>query len=234
MNFPEIFRRRRLPHWDVPGAVYFVTACLLDSIPAQGLLDLDQYRRKLLGRRPPTGLTAEEWKAHQWKLTFARADDWLDTRPACRDLADPRLAASVVESMAYFAGDRYDVYAFVVMPSHFHWVFRPIDSWVASLPPDESGSHPLRTPRERIMHSIKRHSGRRCNELRGTQGAFWQDESYDHCVFDVEELGRIIDYVEQNPVRAGLVRDSRDWAFSSAKYRLERAIAIDHPLGRWQ
>jgi hypothetical protein len=171
MSFPEVFRRRRLPHWDLPGAVYFVTACLLDSIPAQGLLDIDELRRQLLGRPPPADLSLEEWKARHWKLTFARADDWLDARPASRYLEDPNLAACVAESMAYFEGERYEVYAYVVMPSHFHWVFRPLESWVASISPGGAGFQPaleknrqianlphrgaiLRTPRERIMHSI--------------------------------------------------------------------------------
>jgi hypothetical protein len=36
----EKFRRRRLPHWDLSGATYFITACLAGSIPAQGLLDI--------------------------------------------------------------------------------------------------------------------------------------------------------------------------------------------------
>ena len=70
------------------------------------------------------------------------------------------------------------------------------------------------------MHSLKRYSARECNRLLGTKGAFWQYESYDHCVFDLEELGRIIDYIEQNPVRAGLVATAQDWSFSSARYRL--------------
>jgi putative transposase len=271
VSFPDVFRRRRLPHWDVPGAIYFVTACLFDSIPAQGLVDIDQYRRKLHGRPPPSDLSPDEWKSRQWKLTFARADDWLDARPASRHLEKPSLAACVADSMAYFEGERYDVYAYVVMPSHFHWVFRPSEEWLASIAPGGAGLQPavestrqvenlpharcgaglqpavpsarqvenlhqkeakVRTPRERIMHSIKRHSARQCNKLLGTQGPFWQDESYDHCVFDLEELGRIIEYIEQNPVRAGLVQAPQDWPFSSARYRLERNIPIGHPLGR--
>jgi type I restriction enzyme R subunit len=251
MSFPEIFRRRRLPHWDMPGAVYFITACLRDSIPAQGLIDIELLRRKLLARPAPPDLTPDEWKARQWKLTFAQADEWLDARPACHHLKDPKLAGCVANALAYFEGERYEVYAYVIMPSHFHWIFRPLDQWVASLSPCGAGLQPalpsdqqvanllhekakLRTPRERIMHSIKRHSARECNKLLGKQGPFWQDESYDHCVFDLEELGRIIVYIEQNPVRAGLIKVSHDWPFSSARYRLERNVPIGHPLGRFR
>jgi putative transposase len=252
----EVFRRRRLPHWDVPGAIYFVTACLRDSIPAQGLLEIEQLRNKLLTQRPPPELSVNEWKARQWKLTFACADDWLDARPAARHLEDPRLAVCVDQALAYFEGHRYELYAYVIMPSHFHWLFRPLDAWVATLPggpaleptrgagfqPAETIQRQVenlphderapRTPRERIMHSIKRHSARECNKLLGARGPFWQDESYDHGVFDIEELGRIVEYVELNPVRAGLVRDPEDWPFSSARYRLEQQVPVGQPLGR--
>jgi len=224
----EVFRRRRLPHWDVPGAIYFVTACLVDSIPAQGLLELDRLRQKLLDSPRPANLTPNQWKARQWKQTFARADDWLDCRASARHLEVPELAACVVESMCYFEGARYELYAYVVMPSHFHWVFRPLDAWVDGLP--KTGKR--RTPRERIMHTLKLRTASECNKLRGQQGPFWQDESYDHCVFDIEELERIVEYVEQNPVKAGLVQTADQWPFSSVRDRLARDIPIGVPLGR--
>ena len=121
----ERIRRRDLPHWDVPGATYFVTGCLADSIPARGLLDLQGYQATLKVRERPPEWTPAAWKVHLWKLQFARADYWLDREPASRLLSDPDLARLVVNALLHFAGQRYDVYALVVMPSHFHWVFRP-------------------------------------------------------------------------------------------------------------
>ncbi|MGE3809166.1 MAG: transposase, partial [Gemmataceae bacterium] len=67
-----------------------------------------------------------------------------------------------------------------------------------------------------LMHSLKRHTALRCNEILGRRGCFWQDESFEHCYFDLEELERIVEYVEQNPVKAGLVDSPEDWLFSSA------------------
>jgi type I restriction enzyme R subunit len=200
MSSDETFRRRHLPHWDVPGATYFVTACLEGSIPAQGLLDLRQYEAHLEHRPRPPGLSESDWRLRCWKLLFARTDQWLDQSPAVRHLADPELAAVVTNALLFFAGTRYDLLAFVIMPSHFHWVFRPLEAWVQQLQPGAGKA----TPRERVMHSIKRFTGRECNHLRGVQGAFWQQESYDHWVRDVDELERIINYIEYNPVKAGL------------------------------
>ena len=41
-----------------------------------------------------------------------------------------------------------------------------------------------------------------------------QHESYDHVVRDGEELDRIIAYVLNNPVKAGLVKNWRQWKWS--------------------
>ena len=99
-----ITRGRNLPHWDVPGAAYFITTCLEGSIPAQGLLDLANYRHRLDVRPRPPEISVADWALRLRKLHFARADDWLDHRPAVRHLKDPRLARIIVDAVKFFAG----------------------------------------------------------------------------------------------------------------------------------
>lgn len=224
----EQIRRRHLPHWDVSSAAYFVTTCLDGSIPAQGLVDIEGYRTHLQRRSPPAGKTQQEWQLDQWKLTFARTEEWLDQRPVVRHLADERLAQVVVDACYHFAGERYDLLAFVVMPSHLHWVFQPCDAWVAGL--EAAGAN--RSPRERIQHSLNRFTAAECNRLLGLAGAFWQHESYDHWVRSPEELERILLYVEANPVKAGLVESPGDWPFSSARDRILLGGEWGQPLVR--
>jgi len=45
---------------------------------------------------------------------------------------------------------------------------------------------------------------------------FWQKESYDHWVRNPSELEKIRTYIENNPVKAGLVRNPQDYLWSSA------------------
>jgi putative transposase len=224
----EMFRRRHLPHWDVPDATYFVTACLQGSIPAQGLLDIRKYEADLALRPRPENISEKDWALRRWKFGFGRAEHWLDENPAVRHLENPELAGVIVNSLLFFAGTRYDVLAYVVMPSHFHWVFCPLESWVKTLEPDPA----KRSPRERIMHSVKRHTARECNRLLGALGAFWQQESYDHWVRDMDELERIIHYVEYNPVKAKLTSDAALWPFGSAKHRKDLGLPFGAPLPR--
>ena len=206
------FRRRNLPHWDVPGGTYFITACLHNSLPAQGVLDVRNLERQLQGQARPPDLSAENWENRKWKLIFARRDEWLDLHPVVRHLEDERLASVVRDSLYHLAGEHYDLLSYVIMPSHFHWLFRPREEWVLSLGDAVNN----RSPRERIMHSVLSHTGRVCNQLLNESGTFWQFESYDHVVRDEDELGRIVDYIELNPVRRGWVSRREEWRFSSA------------------
>lgn len=226
MDTGEVIRRRNLPHWDVPGAAYFLTTCLNGSIPAKGLLDIANHRAELQKRPRPEGNSDEQWGVDRWKLAFAKTDHWLDQEPACRHLKAPQLARIVVAALYHFAAQRYDLLTFVVMPSHFHWVFQPREQWIAER------KETARTPREDIVHSINRFTAIECNRVLGKQGQFWQHESYDHWVRDVDELERIIDYIEGNPVKAGLVSFADQWSFSSAHDRKQFGLVLGEPL--WQ
>jgi len=102
----------------------------------------------------------------------------------------------VVEAI-HFNGDtlgQYILHAFVVMPNHVHLLITP------------------KIPLPKITKSLKGITASRANAMLGfTDGRFWQEESYDHEVCREGGFERIRKYIENNPVRAGLVRDSKDY-----------------------
>ena len=102
----ERIRRRDLPHWDMPGAAYFITSCLEGSIPAQGLLQLAEYRAELRRRPRPQVMSDREWEIRRWKLGFVRLEQWLDLHSANRLLERPELAQIVENAMFHFAEER--------------------------------------------------------------------------------------------------------------------------------
>jgi REP element-mobilizing transposase RayT len=167
-----------------------------------------------------------DWEVHKQKLIFARFDAWIDRSPAARHLEQPELAMTVRNALYHFAGERYWLLAYSVMPSHYHWVFKPIPDWADTACREDQS----RTPRERIMHSIQSFTANRCNNLLKRSGVFWQDETYDHCVRDDGELLRIIDYVERNPVKAELVKLPDQWVWSSAYDRARHWMDWGSPL----
>jgi putative transposase len=221
----EVIRRRQLPHWDIPGAPYFITTCLEGSIPARGLLEIVRYREEQISRPK----SDEAGKQLAWKKLFVQRERWLDDEPACRWLESPELACIVVDALFHFAGERYELFAFVVMPSHLHWVIRPLPACSERLPTARSDGRVL-TPREQIVHSVNLFTATACNRLLNRRGRFWQAESYDHWVRDPDELDRIIAYIENNPVKAHLAAVAAEWPFSSAAYRLIHPTPLGFPL----
>jgi putative transposase len=55
------------------------------------------------------------------------------------------------------------------------------------------------------------------NKLLKRKGIFWQHESYDHVVRDQDECSRIIRYVLENPVKAGLAGSAGEWKWNYYK-----------------
>jgi len=95
---------------------------------------------------------------------------------------------------------RYQLHAFVVMPNHVHLLVTP------------------KVVSTRWLGPLKGFTGYRANQVLGTRGrAFWQDESYDHLVRSDVELERIREYIERNPVTAGLAATPGQFQWSSAK-----------------
>ncbi len=98
---------------------------------------------------------------------------------------------------------------YTIMLNHMHLVFGIGQYDLLERPND---ARPLSGKQvSGIMMSMKRHTALEANRLLGRKGSFWQGESYDHVVRNTEELARIIEYVLDNPVKAGLVHKPEDW-----------------------
>lgn len=230
MHQDSIFRRRHLPHWDVEGKPVFITACLDGSISAAGMKRIQQYRFQLDARPRPENLSEQEWQLTKDKLLFAMVDNLLDHESPAFHLADERQAEIVQNAFLHLAGERYTLLAFVVMPSHYHWLFLPDDKWSCEAVERLRQSGRPRTPREIISHSIQSYTATMCNRVRGETGSYWQWETFDHWARDEAEMYRIIDYIERNPVRAGLVDRPEDWRWSSARLRFIAGTKPGDPI----
>src|SRR6266849_6781782 len=79
-----------------------------------------------------------------------------------------------------------------------------------------------RIPPSRLLKSLKGYTAYQANRLLGRTGEpFWQRESYDHWVRNQEEWQRIAAYIENNPVKAGVVSQAEEdrWASAHATWR---------------
>jgi REP element-mobilizing transposase RayT len=72
-------------------------------------------------------------------------------------------------------------------------------------------------PLPKVTKSLKGITSKRANTMLAMTGSsFWQEESYDHLVRNEREFEKIRRYIEENPVRAGLVREAHEYRWSSA------------------
>jgi REP element-mobilizing transposase RayT len=136
------------------------------------------------------------------RIPCLRPEEQLD-RARCGPvwLQDSRIACVVANALLYGEAVRrfYQLHAWVIMPNHVHAIFQP------------------RIAMPTIMRWLKGRTSRVANRLLGRTGTtFWQDESFDHWVRSAQELQDLIEYVENNPVKAGLVGVKEQWRWSSA------------------
>ncbi len=96
---------------------------------------------------------------------------------------------------------KYRLHAVVVMPDHVHIILTPLT--------DETRR--LIVSLVEIMKAIKGASAHAINRRLCRHGAIWQEESFDRVLRSSDNLDAKIDYVLQNPVRAGLVQDCRKY-----------------------
>jgi hypothetical protein len=68
-----------------------------------------------------------------------------------------------------------------------------------------------------IMQSLKGYTARECNRVLKRHCTFWQHESFDRVVRDQAEFRKTIEYVINNPVKAGLVKKWEDWKWTYKK-----------------
>jgi REP element-mobilizing transposase RayT len=74
-------------------------------------------------------------------------------------------------------------------------------------------------PLSDVLHSWKSFSSKEANKLIGRTGEFWQREYADRFVRNAEHFETVVAYIEENPVKARLVKLKTEWPWSSARFR---------------
>ena len=124
------------------------------------------------------------------------------------------------------------IYGYVVMPEHVHLLV----------------SEPPRETLAEAMHYLKLSFSKRLRSLRicapgsplfwdnlGSQkvGTFWQKRYHDRNVRDAHEFSVKLRYLHRNPVKRGLVKDPRDWKWSSFRHYALREKGVVEIESEW-
>jgi REP element-mobilizing transposase RayT len=222
----------RLPHWEQPGTVCYITFRTWDSLPRSVVAELLARRDEWL-RAHDIDPTEPDWEvtlerlSHELRTEFqrVRAERWegaLDRCSGTCPLRAPALARVVADSLEHFDGERYTLFDYVVMPNHVH-LLAAFESFGAM--------------RDQCT-SWKHFTGTRLNRALGRTGRFWESESFDHLVRSDKQFERLRDYIADNPAAARLratefVHSSTDLP-TSIKRTAPLAERADHSPGEIQ
>jgi REP element-mobilizing transposase RayT len=212
--------RGYLPHWDHPGMIQSLNFRLGDAMPQPVL---EKWRQELgiashvtglcsLGapaplpaspnpsQRNPAGKGAGAPSATELRR---RIEEYLDAGHGECWLRRPEIAGLVEDTLLIFDPERYRLLAWCVMPNHVHALIETKAGW----------------PLDRILHSWKSFTSSKANHRLQRRGDFWQREYLDRYVRNAEHYENVLNYIEGNPVKAGLVKLKTDWPWSSARFR---------------
>ncbi len=181
------YSRGYLPHYDGGSITQFVTCRLFDSLPQKVL----QRFRAELEAKEVENISRE---------TMILIEKYLDAGYGECFLKNNEVAETVKESLLKFDGERYKLFAWVIMPNPIHLLLKPLNDWEL----------------EKIFHSLKSFTALEANKFLNRGGKFWMRESFDRRIRDTEHFQKALRYIENNPVKAGFCEKPGDWKFSSA------------------
>ena len=113
------------------------------------------------------------------------------------------IAALCENAFRHFDGERYQLKAWCLMPNHLHVLIKV-----------------MTVPMSEFVQSWKGFTARRAKKiLEHTEGAFWADDYWDTFMRDEAHERQTVRYIENNPVKAGLLLNPKEWPWSSARFR---------------
>jgi putative transposase len=165
-------------------------ACVFEKFASVEALPGVFYRRHLPHWIPEDKLFFVTWRLDGSWPKRDNGPEWL---------SDPRIAKMLTEALLFGHPSRYRLHAWVILPNHVHAIIEPVGAL------------------SDVMHWLKGRTARKANRiLRRSGQPFWQSESFDRWIRDESEFYQFKDYIETNPVRAGLASRPEDWGWSSA------------------
>jgi REP element-mobilizing transposase RayT len=179
-----------LPHYDGGSIIQFITCRLYDSLPRKVL---DGFRAELQENR------VEDID----RKVMILVEKFLDSGYGECFLKQREVAEIVRDALQKFDGERYKLIAWVIMPNHIHFLFKPLNDWELA----------------KILQSFKSFTALEANKVLKRKGEFWMREYFDRYIRDLEHFEKAFRYIENNPVKAGFCEKPEDWEFSSAYMR---------------
>ena len=102
---------------------------------------------------------------------------------------------------------KFRLFNFCIMPTHIHLLISPADNTTLS----------------QIMQWIKTQSAKLWNEIHGSMNHVWGDRYFVRKIISIKDFYSVWRYIDENPVKSGLVTYILDWKPSGA-YHISKNI----------
>ena len=198
----EHFHQRKLPHYQPKGGSLFVTIRGADPIPEHLMAEYHTYLEtlKISEANQPED---KELIQQNNKRSFSCMDDiYTRYEGKINFIRDPAVAEIVSDVALNLRNGLCRLYACTIMPNHMHLLLRPLGKGQGMVSISE------------ILQRMKGASARRVNLYLHREGSLWCREYYDHWVRSGREFMNIVEYIRNNPVKAGLVKKPEDWKWT--------------------
>lgn len=187
--------RGYLPHFDDQDTPQFITFRLADSIPAHVI---EGWKQELGLDKSPENPENTKRSQENRKLR-ERVEKYLDCGYGQCLLKHAGNADLVAKALQHFDGVRYQLHAWVIMPNHVHVLCQQKPGW------------PLST----IVRNWKSFTAHAINKSMDRSGTLWQADYFDRYIRNETHFLTVAQYIERNPVIAGLCLNAADWLWSS-------------------
>jgi REP element-mobilizing transposase RayT len=116
-------------------------------------------------------------------------------------LRDDSIAQIVQDTLLFNHQKKYELICWCIMPNHVHTLIAPVEGMSLS----------------EIMYDWKSYTTHTINKALNRKGKLWMMEYFDRYIRDNDHFQKVVNYIHNNPVKAGLVADPADWRWSSAR-----------------
>jgi len=187
------------PHIQLSDAVVFITWRLAFTLPRHLEELYNELKKPDIDNLP--NLEGVKRKDINLFNRFCQYDDALGKlNIAGISLNKPDIVNITKEALHYYYSKTYELHAYCIMSNHLHILIKPQK--------DETGCYYKVSS---IVQKIKSFTAQRINKHLNRQGQLWDRFYFDRIIRDHTDYLNVVQYIVDNPVKAGLTDKPEDW-----------------------
>ena len=182
---PRVHCRHYLPHVEYQR-FQFITYRLYDSVP-KDILQSWREELELNDKNKPQDI-------QQYKELSNRIAKYEDAGYGQCFLKNDQVAKIIQDNLLHYDGRKYNLINWCIMPNHVHVLIEVLEGTLTE-----------------ILRSWRSYTAHEANKVLGRTGQFWMEEYFDRYIRDAQHFRDVMDYIDNNPLKAGLASQASPW-----------------------